>query len=81
MMQLKMIRQQIENLCYINKLSDTDIITRFGYVVKQVRNQDYLYNARGENLARLIGLDINSLAVSIYNAQGSEVRNKELIYY
>jgi len=81
MMQLKMIRQQIENLCYINKLSDTDIIARFGYVVKQVRNQDYLYNARGENLARLIGLDINSLAVSIYNAQGSEVRNKELIYY
>lgn len=81
MMQLKMIRQQIENLCYINKLSDTDIIARFGYVVKQVRNKDYLYNARGENLARLIGLDINSLAVSIYNAQGSEVRNKELIYY
>jgi len=81
MLKLKMIRQQIENLCYINKLSDTDIIARFGYVVKQVRNQDYLYNARGENLARLIGLDINSLAVSIYNAQGSEVRNKELIYY
>lgn len=75
-----MIRQQIENYCYLNRMTDTQILNKYWYTVKKVRQRDWLFDKDWVALVRLIWLDIPNLAQSIHNAIEQEERNKISFY-